>query len=46
MFTQWLSELIFNFQELEHALGEVELKEGIPDVKFSRVRIIFKKNSN
>lgn len=23
--------------ELEHALGEVELKEGIPDVKFSRV---------
>ncbi|CAL0300629.1 unnamed protein product [Lupinus luteus] len=24
-------------QELEHALGEVEFKEGIPDVKFSRV---------
>ncbi|XP_047166084.1 uncharacterized protein slr1919 [Vigna umbellata] len=23
--------------ELEHALGEVEFKEGIPDVKFSRV---------
>lgn len=46
MFTQWLSGCILNFQELEQALGEVEFKEGIPDVKFSRVRVIFKKNSN
>jgi len=37
---------MLNFQELEQALGEVEFKEGIPDVKFSRVRVIFKKNSN
>lgn len=46
MFTLWLSECMLNFQELEQALGEVEFKEGIPDVKFSRVRVIFKKNSN
>lgn len=25
-------------QDLEYALGEVELRDGIPDVKFSRVR--------
>lgn len=25
-------------QDLEYALGEVELQDGIPDVKFSRVR--------
>ena len=24
-------------QELENALGEVEFKDGIPDVKFSKV---------
>lgn len=27
-------------QDLEVALGEVEFKDGIPDVKFSRVRNI------
>lgn len=26
-------------QDLEDALGEVEFKNGMPDVKFSRVRI-------
>lgn len=25
------------FQDLESALGEVEFRDGIPDVKFSRV---------
>jgi len=34
---------MFFFQELEQALGEVEFKDGIPDVKFSRVRVIFNK---
>ena len=28
------------FQDLEYELGEVEYRDGIPDVKFSRVRII------
>ena len=28
------------FQDLEYALGEVEFRDGIPDVKFSRVRIM------
>lgn len=28
------------FQDLEYELGEVEFRDGIPDVKFSRVRII------
>lgn len=27
------------FQDLEYALGEVEFKAGIPDVKFSMVRL-------
>lgn len=27
------------FQDLEFALGEVEFKAGIPDVKFSKVRL-------
>lgn len=34
---------MFYLQELEQALGEVEFKDGIPDVKFSRVRVIFNK---
>lgn len=27
-------------QDLEDALGEVEFKDGIPDVKFSKVRMM------
>ena len=27
------------FQDLEYALGELEFKDGIPDVKFSKVRL-------
>jgi len=27
-------------QELENALGEVEFKDGIPDVKFSKVTYV------
>lgn len=29
----------FMIQDLEDSLGEVEFKDGMPDVKFSRVRI-------
>ena len=30
----------FMIQDLEDALGEVEYKDGIPDVRFSRVRMM------
>jgi hypothetical protein len=29
------------FQDLEDALGEVTFEDGIPDIKFSRVRRLF-----
>lgn len=32
------------FQDLEYELGEVEFRDGIPDVKFSRVRMDLLKN--
>ncbi len=34
------TQVVTVFQDLEYALGEVEFNDGIPDVKFSRVRII------
>lgn len=30
-------------QDLEYALGEVELKNGIPDIEFTKVRHVFQK---
>ena len=32
--------VVIMFQDLEYALGEVEFRDGIPDLKFSRVRIV------
>lgn len=30
-------------QDLELAVGEVELKNGIPDIEFTKVRHVFQK---